>query len=180
MSKRPAIFLDRDGVITEEYGYICQIERVKLFPYVKDCVDFIHKKGYYVFVITNQSGIARGIFTEQELLNLNERIRKKTGVDAIYYCPHHVQGKVKKYIVNCKCRKPGTDLIQQACREYKVDLGRSYLAGDRATDIKTGKNAGIKTILLNSGYGIEKLEESVEPDFIFQNLKEFVFHSGIL
>ena len=170
--KRPAVFLDRDGVLTIEKGYVRSVEEMELFPYAKECVEKIHEMGFYAIVITNPSGIARGLFTESALLEMNRTLMRRTGVDAVYYCPHHWQGTVKKYSHICDCRKPQTGMLAQACREFAIDLEHSVLIGDRACDIRTGKNAGIKTILLESGYGSAELEEAVQPGGICADLRE--------
>ncbi len=171
---KPAVFLDRDGVLTEELSYICSADNLILFPFVKKCIDKIHKKGFYAIVITNQSGIARGMFSQKEMSEMNRLLKEESGVDAIYYCPHHIEGKIKKYAVQCHCRKPEPGLIEQACRDFDIDLQESYMVGDRASDILTGKRAGLKTVLLESGYGTKNLEFKIEADYVFQDLKEFV------
>lgn len=171
---KPAIFLDRDGVLTIERGHISKIEEVELFSYAAECIDHIHEKGYVAIVITNQSGVARGLFPEEELQALHERIRKSTGVDAIYYCPHYIKGIVSRYSVNCNCRKPNIGLIERAQKDFEIDLKKSYMVGDRATDIQTGRNAGLKTVLLESGYGSRDLNQQIQADYTVENLKVFL------
>lgn len=171
---KPALFLDRDGVLTEENSYITSLEGLHLFPYAAECIQQIHEKGYYAIVITNQSGIARGLFTENSLKDMNEYLKKTIAVDAIYYCPHHPGGNVDRYRKICKCRKPETGLLEQACKDFTIDMDRSYMVGDRAGDILTGKRAGIKTVLLESGYGMARLEEDVTPDYILKDLRDVV------
>lgn len=173
MRGRPAVFLDRDGVLTVEESYVCTAEQLKIFPYAKECVSQIHRKGYYAIVITNQSGIARGLFSEEELQKMNRILMRETGVDAVYYCPHHPEGSIKKYVLTCHCRKPQTGLLEKACRDYPIDLGHSFMVGDRAGDILTGKAMGIKTVLLESGYGFRRLEQDVEPDYRLEDLRQF-------
>lgn len=170
----PAVFLDRDGVLTEERGYVASIEELHIFPYVRECVWQIHQKGYYAIVITNQSGVARGLFTEKALLEMNVYLMQQTGVDAVYYCPHHPEGKMKKYKKECRCRKPGIGMFQEACRKFDIDLASSYMVGDRAGDILAGQNAGIKTILVESGYGTARLEAEVEPDYMCRDLRDIM------
>lgn len=170
---KSAVFLDRDGVLTVEESYVCDAKQLKIFPYAKDCVDKIHRKGYYAIVITNQSGIARGLFSEEELQKMNRILTRETGVDAVYYCPHHPEGTVKKYAVKCNCRKPQTGLLEEACRDFGIDLAKSFMVGDRAGDILTGKAMGIKTVLLESGYGSQRLEQNVQPDYILEDLRKF-------
>ncbi len=169
--KKPAVFLDRDGVLTKEKSYICKIEELEIFPYAAECIRRIHEKGYYAIVITNQSGVARGLFTEEELKGMNVYLKRETGIDAVYYCPHHPDGKIIKYRKNCNCRKPNIGMIEKACCDYAIDIGHSYMIGDRASDILTGKKAGLKTILLESGYGTKRLEMDVKPDYVLNDLQ---------
>lgn len=172
--KKPAVFLDRDGVLTVEAGYIASLDDLCLFPYSVECIRQIHQKGYYAIVITNQSGVARGLFSESSLQDMNQYLREMLGVDAVYYCPHHPEGSVARYRKVCRCRKPETGLLEKACMDFEIDMDKSYMVGDRAGDILTGKRAGIKTILLESGYGMARLEESVMPDYIFPDLRSVV------
>ena len=172
LEKRPAVFLDRDGVLTKEKSYVISKEEMELFPYAAECVAQLHQKGYYAIVITNQSGVARGLFTEEDLHAMNDYLIDETGVDAVYYCPHHPKGSVKQYRCICHCRKPETGMIDIACSQFDIDLSRSYMVGDRAGDIIAGQRAGVKTILLESGYGTSNLEEHVTPDYIQNDLRD--------
>lgn len=174
MHCRPTVFLDRDGVLVEEKSYIASVEELKLFPYAEDCVRQIHQKGYYAIVVTNQSGIARGLFSEAALQEMNVYLQKMTGVDAVYYCPHHPDGKAGQYRKSCSCRKPGTGLLEQACKDFPIDITRSYMVGDRASDVMAGKKAGIRTVLLESGYGTKRLEADVKPDYILEDLRAVI------
>lgn len=171
-SRKPAVFLDRDGVLTEEKGYIDSVEKLCIFSYVNECVRQIHEKGYYAIVVTNQSGVARGLFTEEKLQEMNQYLKCQTNVDAVYYCPHHPEGAIGKYRMKCSCRKPETGMFQAACREFDIDMKNSYMVGDRAGDIIAGKNAGVKTILLESGYGTANLEADVVSDHVFTDLRD--------
>lgn len=172
-----AVFLDRDGVLTVEKGYVKKKDDLEIFPYVRRCIETIHDKGYHAIVLTNQSGIARGYFTEGQLEEMNAYLLRETGVDAVYYCPHHEKGVVGRYAVKCNCRKPETGMIWQACKDFDIDkqaLNASYMVGDRASDIKLGQNAGVTSVLLESGYGTRRLEEEVKADLICKDLVEFV------
>lgn len=164
---KPAVFLDRDGVLTEEKSYITVMEDFKIFPYAEDCIKRIHNKGYYAIVITNQSGIARGLLTEKVLQEMNRYLILQTGVDAVYYCPHHPDA-------GCNCRKPQKGMFDMACRDFVIDMEHSYMVGDRAGDIIAGQNIGVRTILLESGYGTARLEKNVKPDFIFEDLTDVI------
>lgn len=171
---KPAAFLDRDGVLVKEKGYVApSADDMEVFPYAKECIDRIHAKGYLAIVVTNQSGIARGLYTEGDLKEMNALLMEKTGVDAVYYCPHHPDGKIGKYRCRCRCRKPQTGMIEAACADFNINMKESYMAGDRACDIKAGQNAGLKTALLESGYGTAGLEEAVAPDHVCGDLRDF-------
>lgn len=172
--KRPAVFLDRDGVLTREKSYVISVKELEIFSYTAECIRQIHQKGYYAIVITNQSGVARGFFTEEDLTEMNDYLLTETGVDAIYYCPHHPKGKIEKYKRVCDCRKPRTGLIEAAAKDFAIDMSMSWLVGDRAGDILAGKGVGIRTILLESGYGMAGLEEEVEPDYVLDDLRAVV------
>lgn len=171
-----AVFLDRDGVLTVEQGYVRSAEELEIFPYACKCVRTIHEKGYLAIVVTNQSGVARGYFTENQIKEMNAFLIEKTGVDAVYYCPHYRKGIVPEYAVKCGCRKPQTGMIGQACREFdigKEELRDSYMVGDRAGDIWLGHRMGLVTVLLESGYGTAGLEEKAPADFVLEDLREF-------
>lgn len=171
--KKPAVFLDRDGVVTKEKSYVKSVTEVEIFDYAKESIHRIHEKGYYVFIVTNQSGVARGLFSMDDLLQMNELVRRETDVDAIYYCPHYPEGIIKEYSKYCTCRKPAIGMFQMACKEFDIDMEHSYMVGDRASDILAGQNAGLQTVLLESGYGTKRLEGNVNPDLILENLEAF-------
>lgn len=168
---KPAVFLDRDGVLTREKSYITNIADLEIFPYVKQCVQAIKQEGYWAIVITNQSAVARGLLQETMLCQMNDYLQQETGVDAIYYCPHHPDAKLEIYRKHCTCRKPQTGLFLQAMQDFSVDPYCSYMVGDRAADILAGKNMGLKTILLESGYGTKRLEFDVQPDYVLEDLR---------
>lgn len=166
------MFLDRDGVLTKEKGYVVSPEDMEIFPYARECVRRIREKGFVAIVVTNQGGIAKGLFTEETLGEMNDRLIRQTGVDAVYYCPHHPEGCVEGYAGECTCRKPSMGMLEAARKDFAVDMEMSWMVGDRASDILTGKNAGIRTILLESGYGTAGLEFEVEPDYVFRDLRD--------
>lgn len=171
---KPAVFLDRDGVLTEEKGYISLIDELIIFPYVMDSIKKIHELGYYAIVVTNQSGIARGLLRETELQRMNSYLMEQTGVDAVYYCPHHPDGKIAGYRKICRCRKPGIGMFEAACDRFGINLSRSYMIGDRADDIIAGQRIGVKTVLLESGYGTARLEKNVTPDYVAEDLRDVI------
>lgn len=102
---------------------------------------------------------------------MNNYLIRQTGVDAVYYCPHHPDGNVEAYRKECRCRKPGTGMIERACRDFDIDLGHSYMVGDRAGDILAGQSAGVKTVLVESGYGNARLESEVRADYVLRDLR---------
>lgn len=169
----PAVFLDRDGVLCTEKSYITHIGGLDIFPYAKSCVQEIRQKGFLAICITNQSAVARGMMTEEALREINEYLVREIGLDALYYCPHHPDG-IGKYRLKCNCRKPDTGMVERAIQEFEIDRDTSYMLGDRASDIICGQRAGLKTVLLESGYGSRCQEQPVAPDYIYCDLKEFV------
>ncbi len=169
---KPCIFLDRDGVITKEKSYVRSVNELEIFDYSRECIEKIHEKGYLAIVITNQSGVARGYFTEDDLKAMNEHLKKELSLDAVFYCPHYENGIIPRYSVPCACRKPQVGMLQKACKSYKIDMLGSWMIGDRDSDILTGKNAGLRTILLESGYGSASLGPDIKPDHIFNDLRD--------
>ena len=162
---KAAVFLDRDGVINVEKDYVYTIDE---FEFIEDSIEalkIIQDKGYALVVVTNQSGIARGYYTEEDFLKLTEwmdwcLIDRGVTLDGIYYCPHHPEKGIGKYKVDCNCRKPKAGLIFDAVKQLDIDLGRSVMVGDKVSDIECGKNAGIKrNYLVRSGHAISAEDE---------------------
>jgi D-glycero-D-manno-heptose 1,7-bisphosphate phosphatase len=152
MSKR-AVFVDRDGTLIEDTGFIRRVDEVKLLSGAAEAVARLNKAGWAVVVVTNQSGVARGLLTEKDIAATNERMKEllsKEGarVDAVYYCPHLPEGKISEYAVVCDCRKPRPGMFLRAAREHDVDLAGSVAVGDSARDVEAGLNAGTRAILL--------------------------------
>ena len=159
-SGHPAVFLDRDGTLIEEVGYLDRIERLAFFPYSVDAVRLMNRAGYRVVVATNQSGIARGIFDEAFVAKAHRHIADVLDaggahVDGFYYCPHHPEGTVAQYARSCDCRKPQPGLLRQAASELDLDLARSWVVGDRWHDLQAGTAVGARGLLVRTGYGRE-------------------------
>lgn len=166
------IFLDRDGVICEDTNYITSFNKLHIFEFSKDAITLMHQKGYKVIVVSNQSAIARGMMTEQDLEQINEYIKEKTGVDKIYYCPHLPPDGEESlpYRIHCRCRKPDIGMIEQAKKEFDINLNLSYMVGDRETDILTGKKAGLITVYIQN----ERNQKTIiDSNMIFDNIYEF-------
>jgi D,D-heptose 1,7-bisphosphate phosphatase len=171
-----AIFLDRDGTLNEDPGYISDPDKVVLFPDTGEALSLLKKYGFLLIIISNQSGIARGKITNKEVDAVNSRINSllseyKVKVDAFYYCPAHPDYNNAE---ECDCRKPSPKLVFEAVKEFDIDLEKSYFIGDAVSDIQCGKNAGIKTILVRTGKGEESFsilqKENNFPTFVADNL----------
>ncbi len=147
------IFLDRDGTINEDKGYVCSIDNVKYLPYAVEGMNAFLSQGYEIIIVTNQSGIARGYFTEEDYQIFQRQIEKDLSTYAVnilctYYCPHHPQGIIKKYAIDCNCRKPKTGLFWKAIHEYSIDIEHSFAIGDRMRDLAIVDECGVRGILL--------------------------------
>lgn len=153
-----AIFLDRDGTLTEEVGYINHISRARLFPWTAHAIRMLKSTGLPVIVVTNQSGVGRGYFTEELVNQVHQKIQNElaavgTSVDAYFYCPHHPSATLQHYRQECRCRKPSTGMAEEAAERFGIDLKASYVVGDTYRDMQMGFNIGARTILLMTGYG---------------------------
>lgn len=178
--KRRAVFLDRDGTINEEVGYVNHFSRFRFIKGVFKGLKLINRLGLLTIVITNQGGVARGFFDEKFLKRLHTRMLnsiKKAGakIDKIYYCPHNPNGSVKKYAIRCNCRKPATGLVEKAVKDFNISLENSYYIGDQKRDIEFGKRLGLITILVKTGYGkgeiyFKKFNRRFKPDYIAEDL----------
>ncbi len=178
-NKRRAIFLDRDGVINYEDYPLISAGQIKLLSGVADAVKRINKSGFLCIVATNQPVIAKGLISKEELNIIHAKLDSDLGssgayLDKIYYCPHHPQrgfeGERAELKIECKCRKPGTALLQKATEEFNIDMAGSFFVGDRTVDIMTGINAGLTTILVKTGYAGKDGKYDCQPDYIFNNL----------
>lgn len=163
-----AVFLDRDGTIVEDTGYLNHPVQVRFLPGAVDAVKKLNEAGYKVIVITNQSGVARGLFSEDMLQTIDKHVQKAilnggAHLDGIYYCPHHPEHGVYPYKQACECRKPHPGLIKKAAKELAIDLASSFMVGDHNTDITAGQRAGVKTILITTGRGKEEKGELKSP-----------------
>ena len=182
---KKTIFLDRDGVINEEIGYISDPSQIKILPNVSLAIKEANKRGILVIVITNQPVVARGECTFHKLKLIHNHIETLLGadgayLDGIYFCPHHpdkgFKDEVKSLKVVCKCRKPGTKLLSIATKEFNIDLNKSWMIGDSTTDIQTAKNIGIRSILLETGYSGSDKKFDALPDFKSIDLLNAIKH----
>lgn len=178
-----AIFLDRDGVITEDPPhYAHRLDQLRIISGSAHAISILNDHGFEVIVISNQSGVARGYYQESDVSIFNngmEALLAQSGahVDAIYYCPHHPDAVIERYRQNCECRKPRPGMIISAAKERSLDLGKSFVVGDKLSDIIAGKASGCKTALVLTGHGKDEYEKNtVLADFIGQDLLDVVEH----
>jgi D-glycero-D-manno-heptose 1,7-bisphosphate phosphatase len=160
---KPAVFIDRDGTINEQRGYINHVSRFILLPGVGQAIYLLNKNDYLVVVTSNQSGVAQGYFPVELVHETHELMKRELAkdnayLDGVYFCPHHPNGVVSGYNKQCTCRKPGTGLIEKAASDLEIDMDRSFVIGDRWLDIEFARNAGIPGILVLTGYGRGDLE----------------------
>jgi len=164
---RRAVFLDRDGTIIEESGYLDRLDRLVFFPYTVDAIRVLNDAGFVVVVVTNQAGIARGIVREPFVAEAHAAIsaRLEAGgarIDAYYYCPHYPTGIVEEFRRECDCRKPQPGLLKRAAADLDLDLARSFVVGDRWHDVAAGQAVGARGVLLRTGIG-KREEANPEP-----------------
>ena len=174
---RAAVFLDRDGTICEEVGYLNHVSRFRMFSFVAAALRTLNDSGYPVLVVSNQSGVARGYFPESLVHQVNQVMAQQLSeagakLDAVYHCPHATSE-------NCSCRKPKTGMLERAAREHFIDLRRSFVVGDRYTDIELARNAHARGILVRTGYGEGELawhaaKWPAPPDFVASDLAQAV------
>jgi len=174
-----AVFLDRDGTLNEDPGYLGNPGQVKLFPDTGEALSILKNKlNFKLVVISNQSGIIRGLITKENVEAVNRRINEllvdyNVSIDAFYYCPYHPEFNTEE---ECSCRKPSPEMVLKAADDLKIDLSKSFFIGDAVSDIECGINSGVKTILVKTGYGnesfytLQKLNKI--PTFVANNILE--------
>ena len=178
--RRRAVFIDRDGTISEEVGYINHPSRFRVFPYSAPALRLLNDRGWLTIVVTNQAGVARGYFTEEMIHTVHDRLKEdlaRSGarLDAIYYCAHHPSVGDPPYRRDCDCRKPKPGLILRAAADLDIDLAGSWMIGDRHSDIELARNAGVNSAFVMSGYGRGEWEHQRarwkhQPDLVSEDL----------
>jgi len=174
-----AVFFDRDGTLNEDPGYLGDPNNLKLYPHTGEALSILKNNlNFKIVVISNQSGIARGLISEEKVDSVNAKINElleedKVSIDAFYYCPSHPEFSSEE---DCWCRKPSPELVFKAAEDLEIDLTKSYFVGDSTTDIECGINAGLKTILVKTGYGEDSFsilqKQNKFPTFVAQNIME--------
>lgn len=174
----PAVFLDRDGTMIEDVGYLDTLSRVAFYPWTVDAIRALNHAGLPVVVVTNQSGIARGLFSgafvDETHRYIDARLAEGDArVDAYYYCPHHPKGTVAAYARDCECRKPGRGMIDKAASDLGLDPARSWVVGDKWLDVQLGRESGARAILVRTGMGAveeRRPPEDITADAVVDNL----------
>ncbi len=179
-----AAFIDHDGTVSEEIGYIGHVDRLRIYPWAPKAIRKLNLAGIRAILVTNQSGIARGYFHEELVETMHARLedalaREGARLDAIYYCPHHPEAAVPSYRQDCDCRKPKPGMVLRAAEEFALDLASSFVIGDRYIDVEMAHRAGARGILVLSGYGNgEYTDQSAswprQPDHVAADLSEAV------
>ncbi len=184
MTLKPAIFIDRDGTLSHEVGYVNHLSRFRLYPFAVDAVRLINRGGFQAVVVTNQAGVARGYFPETLVgevhASLNEAMTAGGArLDGVYYCPHHPSVGAPPYRLDCDCRKPRPGLLLRAARQLGLDLAGSWVVGDRKGDMELAWAVGARGALVKTGYGLGELTYhapswSRQPDLVAEHLLEAV------
>ncbi len=178
----PAVFLDRDGTLIEDVGYVDRLERLKLYPWSLESVRLLRRAGYAVVVVTNQAGVARGMVQEPMVIEAFEWIQARlaeTGerLDGHYYCPHLPDAPLRAYRRDCTCHKPRSGMLERAMRDLDLDLPRSVVVGDRWTDVQLARAVDARAVLVETGYGVTQAANppaGVEADTIVGHLLDAV------
>jgi D-glycero-D-manno-heptose 1,7-bisphosphate phosphatase len=178
--KRPAVFIDRDGTISEEVGYVNHPSRYRVFPYAAAAVKLLNEAGWLAVLVTNQAGVARGYFAEDLISEVHAALARNlelggARLDAVYYCPHHPTVGEPPYRLDCDCRKPRPGLVRRAAEELNVDVAASWMVGDRYGDVELARNAGLRSAFVLSGYGRGEWEYQRalwphQPDLVAEDL----------
>jgi D-glycero-D-manno-heptose 1,7-bisphosphate phosphatase len=179
-----AVFLDRDGTVNVEVGYLSNLNQLRLIPGAGEAIKRLNRKGLKVVLVTNQSGVARGFFSESFVLETHVLLRKMlsqegANIDGIYYCPHHPKAGNSHYTKECDCRKPGTGMINRAAKDLSIDVNKSFVVGDKWSDVELGQRAGASSILVKSGFAQDDIgnvrpDHLNDPDFIAHTITEAV------
>ncbi len=179
---KKAIFLDRDGTLNVDVGYLHQLKDLELFPYTVDALRLLKRAGYELIVVTNQSGMAQGLIAPGFVEQCHDEMRRRlqaggADLDALYFCPHHPRGSVPGLDVECRCRKPLPGMIEDAIRDRGIDPKASWVIGDKWLDVNLGRGVGARSILVRTGWGAEQEEKrpaGQQVDAVCDNLMHAV------
>lgn len=173
--KKRAVFLDRDGVINEEVGHLHNVADLRILPGAAEAIKTLNEKGYSVIVVANQAAVAKGIATIEDVEAIHREMKVRlakegASLDGIYYCPHHPNGIIAEYARACDCRKPEIGMVEKAMGDLQIEREGSFLVGDKTSDILAGARAGLKTILVKTGYAGRDGCHEATPDFVADDL----------
>ncbi len=179
-----AVFLDRDGTVSEEVGYVNHVGRFRLIPRAAQGIRRINESDYLAVLVTNQAGVARGYFKESLVIAVHERLEELLAengahLDGIYYCPHHPTAGEPPYRQDCDCRKPKPGMVLAAQRDLNIDVAQSFMVGDKHSDITFAQSVGMQGVLVKTGYGLGEIEQwsagwTEQPDQICEDLLDAV------
>lgn len=182
MKKNKVVFLDREGTINVDKDFVYKIEDFELIDRATEAIRLLNKSNFKVIVVTNQSGIGRGYYTEEDVQKLHHFMNKELGkynawIDKFYYCFHHPEAEIEKYRTNCECKKPNAGLLRQAINDFNIDPSQSFLIGDSLRDIEAGNTVGCGTILIPSkrkGMGKVRNDDLEKPNWVETDLESAV------
>lgn len=181
---RRAVFMDRDGTVSDEVGYLNHVSRLRVYPWSASAIRALNDAGLLAVLVTNQAGVARGYFPETMILDVHARLVDELAaqgatLDAIYYCPHHPTAGEPPYRADCECRKPRPGMLLQAAAEHDIDLASSYVVGDKYSDVRLAHAVGASGVLVMTGYGRGEYEYEREtwpraPEHVAESLEDAV------
>jgi len=183
MMKKRAVFLDRDGTINKDVGYPSSFSMIEIFPFSFEAIRKINEAGLLAVIVSNQSGVGRGLIVEKNLLDIHQKLKaafakRNAHFDGVYYCPHYRLSSIPRYRKNCRCRKPNSGMGLQAATDLNIDMNNSYMVGDKVGDILFGRNIQAKPILLLTGFGQDALpklkKKRIVPAYVAPNLLDAV------
>ncbi len=181
MDMNNAVFLDRDGVITQDPPhYAHRLDQLALIDGSGSAIKILNEENFKVIIITNQSGVAKGLYNENDIEIFNQAMIEQlkqfnAHIDAIYYCPHHPEAEVQQYHIDCDCRKPKPGMLIDGGKKFNIDFKHSFLVGDKWSDIEAGRSVGCKTILVKTGHGLLEYENKQCPvDYVAADLLDAV------
>ena len=179
-----AVFFDRDGTLNEEIGHVRDPEDFRVYPFAARAVRLVNEAGLRAIVVTNQSGVARGLLPESLVRRVHRQLTRRieaggARLDAIFYCPHHPEAVIERYRVVCSCRKPATGMLEAAARQFQLDLAKSFVIGDRFVDITAARRVGARSVMVLTGVGRRELEDEevsgiAQPDHVAENAYDAV------
>lgn len=179
MIKKRAVFIDRDGTLIEERDYLRSAAGIAFLPGAITALRLLKEKGLPVVMVSNQSGVARGYFTLEDVAQVHDALQEKLGsegleLDALYFCPHHPEGSVEEFRLTCDCRKPAPGLLDMAARELSLDLDGSWVIGDKPCDIQLAADRPLRPLLVRTGYGADTEKQLLDPapEKVCRNLLE--------